>query len=129
MRKRKKNIYPSRTRRQGGRFEVLPEEELEEGKQGVMVAAQNPLLSYRRGSRIWRMGLGLGWLSRHCRLKPSSSPLPAPLRAPPLVLSWALSRTMLLPPFPLLPLRLISIPQLWLLSSKPRFFFRFVSFN
>ena len=43
MRKRKKNIYPSWTRRQGGRFEVLPEEELEEGKQGVMVAAQNPI--------------------------------------------------------------------------------------
>ena len=43
MRNRKKNIYPSRTRRQGRRFEVLREEELEEGKQGVMVAAQNSI--------------------------------------------------------------------------------------
>ena len=60
MRKRKKNIYPSRTRRQGERFEVLPEEELEEGKQGVMVAAQNPIAQLQarfkdleNGFRAW----------------------------------------------------------------------------
>ena len=60
MRKKRKNIYPSRTRRQGGRFEVLPEEELEEGKQGVMVAAQNPIAQLQawfknleNGFRAW----------------------------------------------------------------------------
>ena len=60
MRNRKKNIYPSRTRRQGRRFEVLPEEELEEGKQGVMVAAQNPIAqlharfkNLENGFRAW----------------------------------------------------------------------------
>ena len=75
MRKRKKNIYPSKTRRQGGRFEVLPEEELEEGKQGVMVAAQNPIAQLQARFKDLENGL-----------KPPSSPRPAPLRAPPLVL-------------------------------------------
>ena len=60
MRKKRKNIYPSRTRRQGGRFEVFPEEELEEGKQGVMVVAQNPIAQLQarfknleNGFRAW----------------------------------------------------------------------------
>ena len=53
-------MHPSRTRRLGGRLEVLPEEELEEGKQGVMVAAQNPIAQLQarfknleNGFRAW----------------------------------------------------------------------------
>ena len=69
------------------------------------------------------------WLARWFLLKLLLSSLPAPPRVPPLVFSWVLSPTLLLPPFPLLPLKLILVYKPWLLSSKPRFVLFFISFN